>query len=45
MELTHATSHNIYGMQKQGTAPAAIVNRETEANIATGCVMTGILRI
>jgi predicted aconitase with swiveling domain len=32
----------IYRMWKQGTAPAAIVNRETEAIIATGCAMAGI---
>jgi hypothetical protein len=29
-------------MKKQGTAPAAIVNVETEAILATGCVISGI---
>ena len=35
-------SYVIYRMWKQGTAPAAIIMRETEAIIATGCVMAGI---
>jgi phosphomecalonate degydratase small subunit len=35
-------SYIIYRMKKQGTAPAAIVNVETEAIIATGCVISGI---
>jgi predicted aconitase with swiveling domain len=35
-------SYVIYRMKKLGTAPAAIVNRETEAIIATGCVIAGI---
>ena len=35
-------SYVIYRMKKQGTAPAAIVNVETEAILATGCVMSGI---
>ncbi len=35
-------SYVIYRMVKQGTAPAAIINRETEAIIATGCAISGI---
>ncbi len=35
-------SYVIYRMKKLGTAPAAIVNREAEAILATGCVMSGI---
>jgi predicted aconitase with swiveling domain len=35
-------SYVIYRMKKLGTAPAAIVNLETEAILATGCVMSGI---
>jgi len=35
-------SYVIYRMKKLGTAPAAIINRETEAIIATGCVISGI---
>jgi predicted aconitase with swiveling domain len=35
-------SYVIYRMKKLGTAPAAIVNRETEAIIATGCVIACI---
>ena len=35
-------SYVIYRMSKLGTAPAAIVNRETEAILATGCVISGI---
>ena len=35
-------SYVIYRMKKQGTAPAAIVNVETEAILATGCVISGI---
>ena len=35
-------SYVIYGMKKQGTSPAAIVNVETEAIIATGCVISSI---
>jgi predicted aconitase with swiveling domain len=35
-------SYVIYRMKKLGTAPVAIVNRETEVIIATGCVMAGI---
>jgi len=29
-------------MKKQGTAPAAIINMETEAILATGCVISSI---
>ena len=35
-------SYVIYRMAKQGTAPIAIINRETEAIIATGCVIGSI---
>ncbi len=35
-------SYVIYRMKKQGTAPAAIVNMETEAILATGCVISSI---
>ena len=35
-------SYVIYRMKKVGTAPVAIINRETEEIIATGCVMSGI---
>ena len=35
-------SYVIYRMKRLGTAPAAIVNRETEAIIATGCVISRI---
>ncbi len=35
-------SYVIYRMKKQGTAPAAIVNVETETILATGCVISGI---
>jgi predicted aconitase with swiveling domain len=35
-------SYVIYRMKKLSTAPAAIVNLETEAILATGCVMSGI---
>jgi len=35
-------SYVIYRMKKLGTAPAALVNVETEAIIATGCVISGI---
>ena len=32
----------IYRMHRRGTAPAAIINLETETIIATGCAMAGI---
>lgn len=35
-------SYVIYRMKKLGTAPAAIVNVETEAILATGCVISEI---
>lgn len=35
-------SYVIYRMKKLGTAPAAILNVETEAIIATGCVISDI---
>lgn len=35
-------SYVIYRMKKLGTAPVAIVNKKTEAIIATGCVISGI---
>ncbi len=35
-------SYVIYRMSKLGTAPAALVISETEAIIATGCVISGI---
>jgi predicted aconitase with swiveling domain len=35
-------SYVIYGLKKNGVAPAAIVNRETEAIVATGAILAGI---
>ena len=35
-------SYTIYSMAKNGVAPAAIINRETEPIIAAGCVLAGI---
>jgi hypothetical protein len=35
-------SYVIYRMAKLGTAPAAIVNLETEAILATGCVISEV---
>lgn len=35
-------SYVIYRMKKLGTAPIAIINVETEAIIATGCVLASI---
>lgn len=35
-------SYVIYRMAKLGTAPAAIVNLETEAILATGCVISDV---
>ncbi len=35
-------SYVIYGLKKNNKAPLAIVNRETEAIIATGCILAGI---
>jgi predicted aconitase with swiveling domain len=35
-------SYVIYGLKKNGVAPAAIVNRETETIVATGVILSGI---
>ncbi|MBN1682684.1 DUF126 domain-containing protein [Candidatus Bathyarchaeota archaeon] len=35
-------SYVIYRMKKLGTAPIAIINKETEAILATGCVISEI---
>ncbi len=35
-------SYVIYGLKKNGVAPAAIVNRETETIVATGAILAGI---
>jgi len=35
-------SYVIYQLRKTGHAPAAIVNRETEAIIATGCILAEV---
>jgi len=35
-------SYIIYGLKKNGVAPAAIVNKETETIVATGVILTGI---
>ena len=35
-------SYTLYQMKKLGTAPKAIINRETEIIIATGCALAGI---
>ena len=35
-------SYVIYRMKRLGTAPSAIVNIETEAILATGCVISGV---
>lgn len=35
-------SYIIYGLKKNGVAPAAIVNRETETIVATGAILAGI---
>ncbi|MDD3492241.1 MAG: DUF126 domain-containing protein [Candidatus Thermoplasmatota archaeon] len=35
-------SYVIYGLQKNGVAPAAIINRETETIVATGAILAGI---
>lgn len=32
----------VYGLKKNGVAPAAIVNRETETIVATGVILAGI---
>jgi len=35
-------SYVIYGLAKNGVAPAAIINRETETIVATGVILAGI---
>jgi hypothetical protein len=35
-------SYVIYGLKKNGMAPAAIVNKETETIVATGVILAGI---
>lgn len=35
-------SYVIYGLKKNGVAPAAIVNKETETIVATGAILAGI---
>jgi predicted aconitase with swiveling domain len=35
-------SYVLYQLKKNGLAPAAIVNRETEAIIATGCILAEV---
>jgi len=35
-------SYVIYGLQKNGVGPAAIVNAETETIVATGVILAGI---
>jgi len=35
-------SYVIYGLKKNGVAPAAIVNHETETIVATGVILSGI---
>jgi len=35
-------SYIIYGLKKNGMAPAAIINKETETIVATGVILAGI---
>ena len=35
-------SYVIYGLKKNGVAPAAIINEETETIVATGVILAGI---
>ena len=35
-------SYVVYGLQKNGVGPKAIVNRETETIVATGVILAGI---
>ena len=35
-------SYVIYGLKKNGVAPAGIINRETETIVATGVILAGI---
>ena len=36
-------SYVIYGLKKNGVAPLAIINRETETIVATGAILAGIV--
>jgi len=36
-------SYVIYGLKKNGVAPKAIVNKETETIVATGAILAGIV--
>lgn len=38
-------SYVIYGLKKNGVAPSAIVNKETETIVATGAILAGIVCI
>ena len=35
-------SYVIYGLKKNGVAPAGIINKETETIVATGVILAGI---
>ncbi|MEF8880181.1 MAG: DUF126 domain-containing protein [Candidatus Thermoplasmatota archaeon] len=35
-------SYVIYGLNKNGVGPKAVVNEETETIVATGCILAGI---
>lgn len=35
-------SYVIYGLKKNGVAPAGIINKETETIVATGAILSGI---
>ena len=35
-------SYVIYGIKKNGVAPAGIINKETETIVATGVILAGI---
>ena len=35
-------SYVVYGLEKNGVGPAAIVNKETETIVATGAILAGI---
>ncbi|MBU7004883.1 MAG: DUF126 domain-containing protein [Theionarchaea archaeon] len=35
-------SYVIYGLQRNGVGPAAIVNQETETIVATGAILAGV---
>lgn len=36
-------SYVIYGLKKNGVAPSAIINKETETIVATGAILAGIV--